>query len=232
MNYLAHGFRHVHDPWFVAGTALPDWVRVLDRRARVSVETLTPFADADDPRVRSLARGALRHHDDDRVFHGSAVFGETRRAVAETLRPIAREEDGHRPWFLSHLVVEVQLDASLADESPRRVDDYYAALATIAPDEIESAARVVAPDAAAGLARLVRRFVDERFVADYADPAKTVRRLDRVVRGVGQPPLPASLADAMPAARALVDARRDELAAGSGEPSAAVRGYPLGGAIR
>ena len=127
------------------------------------------------------------------------------------MRGVLPEVDGHRPSFVAHLVVEVQLDASLAAETPGLLDDYYAALDSLAPDDVEAAARVLAPASAAGLARLVRRFVDERFLADYADPAATVRRLDRVVRGVGQPGLPAGLASALPAARACVEARRAEL---------------------
>jgi hypothetical protein len=223
VNYLAHGFRHVADPWFLAGTALPDWLRVLDRRARVPAETLAPHVDAADARVASFARGALRHHEDDRAFHTSAAFAEARHAVADVLRCVLDDADGHRPFFLSHLVVEVQLDASLAAATPRLLDDYYAALSSLAPDDVESAARVLAPSAPDGLARLVRRFVDERFLADYADPAATVRRLDRVVRGVGQPGLPHAFASAMPAARACVEARRDALLTSTNhDPTSAV----------
>jgi hypothetical protein len=211
VNYLAHGHRHLDDPWFVAGTALPDWLRVLDRRARVPADTLAPHVDAADARVASLARGALRHHDDDRAFHSSTAFAETRRAVADVLRGVLDPADGHRPSFLAHLVVEVQLDASLAAATPRLLDDYYAALGSLVPDDVEAAVGVLAPSSPGGLARIVRRFVDERFLADYADPAATVRRLDRVVRGVGQPGLPHGLASEMPAARACVEARRDEL---------------------
>ncbi len=46
MNYLSHGFRFVDDPYFVAGTALPDWMSVLDRRnrARSTVAAVLPTA--------------------------------------------------------------------------------------------------------------------------------------------------------------------------------------------
>jgi len=232
VNYLAHGFRFTDDPWFLAGTALPDWLRVLDRRARVPVDTLTPFLDDADPRVRSLARGALRHHDDDRRFHSSVAFDETRRDVAALLRRALPRDAGHRPHFLSHLVVEVLLDAALVLQSPRRLDAYYASLAALDPDELESVARKIAPSASAGLAELFRRFRDERFLADYADDAATMRRLDRVARSVRQPPLPASFADAIPASRALVAARRDELVAGSPEVAGAAGGYPDDDSIR
>jgi hypothetical protein len=214
VNYLAHGFRHVHDPWFVAGTALPDWLRVLDRRARVSAERAEAHRDHDDPRVRSLALGVLRHHEDDRRFHGSVAFDETRRAVADTIRPALPAADGHRPWFVAHLVLEVQLDASITAESPTRLDDYYAALGSLDADAVAAAARTLTEDGApARLAELVRRFRSERFLFDYAEPRSALRRLDRVVRSVRQPGLPEALADVLPVTRGHVEARRDELLA-------------------
>jgi hypothetical protein len=211
VNYLAHGFRHVHDPWIVAGTALPDWLRVLDRRARVPAEAAASRAGDADPRVASLACGVVRHHEDDRRFHGSEAFTETRRAVAGDLRTALPEADGHRPWFVAHLVVEVQLDAAIEAAAPGRVGAYYAALATLDPVEVEQAAAALAPSGAAGLARLVRAFLAERFLEDYAEPAAIVRRLDRVVRRTRQPGLPSAMAAVLPRTRARVEARRDEL---------------------
>jgi hypothetical protein len=69
----------------------------------------------------------------------------------------------------------------------------------------------VLPTAPAGVARLVRSFVRERFLADYAQPASMLRRLDRVARRARQPPLPDSLSGVLPATRVCVAARRDEL---------------------
>src|SRR5262245_12271962 len=145
VNYLAHGFRHVGDPWFVAGTALPDWLRVLDRRARAPAGVAAARTGDADARVASLARGVVRHHDDDRRFHGSAAFTETRRAVADDLRAVLRASDGHRAWFVAHLVVEVQLDAAIEAAWPGSVAAYYAALSTLDPAEVERAAAELAP---------------------------------------------------------------------------------------
>ena len=38
MNYLAHGFRFTDEPYFLAGTAAPDWLSVIDRKMRLRVE--------------------------------------------------------------------------------------------------------------------------------------------------------------------------------------------------
>src|SRR5262245_35641363 len=32
MNYLAHGWRFVEEPYLLAGTAAPDWMSVIDRK--------------------------------------------------------------------------------------------------------------------------------------------------------------------------------------------------------
>jgi len=211
VNYLAHGFRHLGDPWLVAGTALPDWVRVLDRRARIPAETAASRASDPDPRVASLARGVVQHHADDRRFHGSPAFEQTRRAVADDLRGVLPASDGHRPWFIAHLVVEVQLDAAIEAAAPGTVAAYYAALGGLEPAEVERAAGVLAPSGAAGLARLVRGFVAERFLAEYADPDAVVRRLDRVVRRARQPGLPPAMAGVLGRTKERVAARRIEL---------------------
>jgi hypothetical protein len=232
LNYLAHGFRYVADPWFVAGTALPDWLRVLDRRARVREDGLRLRTSEADPRVASLVAGAIRHHEDDRRFHGSAAFDETRREVAAILRAALPADAGHRPWFLAHVLVEMQLDAALVAEEPARLVQYYAALGSLDAGEVESAAREVVPDCPPGLGRLVDRFVRERFVADYAEPAALVTRLDRAVRRARQPGLPASIVAALlPATGARVQARAAELAGcapGSAEPVARASRYPGG----
>lgn len=35
MNYFAHGYRFIDRPYYLAGTAVPDWLRVADRDVRV-----------------------------------------------------------------------------------------------------------------------------------------------------------------------------------------------------
>ncbi len=60
MNYLSHGFRFVHDPYFVAGTALPDWMSVLDRRNRARSAIAAELVDDADANLAAMARGVMR----------------------------------------------------------------------------------------------------------------------------------------------------------------------------
>ena len=74
MNYLAHAAEFLDDPYFVAGTALPDWLGVVDRRVRVRSRQAEPHALDADQRVAALARGIVQHHADDDWFHRSDAF--------------------------------------------------------------------------------------------------------------------------------------------------------------
>ncbi|MCE9635156.1 MAG: hypothetical protein K8T90_05555 [Planctomycetes bacterium] len=209
MNYLAHGFRHTSDPWFLAGTAAPDWLRMIDRRLRISRERAAAAADDPDPRVADLARGVLRHLAEDAAFHSSEAFHDATSALGALVRTAVRVvPDGDprvlRPSFVAHLLVETLLDAEIMRDDPGALDRYYAAVASIDADEIQSVAAHVTPIPPAGLADLVRRFVASRFVADYADDARLLRRIDAVFRRLRQPEVSPFLLPTMPEARRIV----------------------------
>src|SRR5438309_848636 len=65
MNYLAHGWRFTGEPYFLAGTAAPDWLSVIDRKTRLRSRTAAEFVADADPIVASIARGVIQHHADD-----------------------------------------------------------------------------------------------------------------------------------------------------------------------
>ena len=76
MNYFAHGLQFVQEPYVLAGTAVPDWLNVVDRRARVRSKAAMPFVDDPDDRTAAVARGVVRHHEDDAWFHRTRAFAE------------------------------------------------------------------------------------------------------------------------------------------------------------
>ena len=63
MNYFAHGRRFLDRPYFLAGTAVPDWLNVINRRSRPR-RAKTLVSDS-DPYVAAIARGVLQHQLDD-----------------------------------------------------------------------------------------------------------------------------------------------------------------------
>src|SRR4051812_38665606 len=119
MNYLAHGWRFTAEPYFLAGTAAPDWMNVIDRKLRLRSRVATRFVGNPDTQLASVARGVVQHHADDAWFHATPAFNELSLAFAVELRDALPGDEGFRPSFLGHIMVELLLDAVLAEENPR-----------------------------------------------------------------------------------------------------------------
>ncbi len=144
-------------------------------------------------------------------FTRRARFVELSLQFAATIRRQLKPDDGSRPWFLGHILVEILLDAALLESAPERVEQYYAALSEVEPRVVEAAVNRIAPRHTDRLAGFVSLFCSERFLWDYADDGKLCTRLDQVLRRVGLPPLPPSFAEVLPEMRKDVRRRRNEL---------------------
>lgn len=211
MNYLAHGWQFVDNPYFLAGTAVPDWLNVIDRKMRARSKTALASVTAADPLLAALAQGIVRHHHDDAWFHQTTAFNELSLDFTRQIRDLLPADDGFRPSFLGHILVELLLDATLTEEEPRRLDAYYAALERTDPLALQSGINRLATRPSDKIPYLLSRFFQERFLYDYLEDAKLLVRLNHVMRRVGLPQLPSELSDLFPAMRGRVRQRRDEL---------------------
>jgi hypothetical protein len=214
MNYLAHGFPYVEDPYFLAGTAVPDWLSVVNRRMRVRSKRIAPLIDHRDPRLAALARGILRHHADDRWFHQTRAFAELSLQLTVAVRDALSQDDGFRPSFLGHILVEILLDATLIVDDPRRLDKYYAALEQIDTRHVAQSVNEMATCESPRLAEFISKFCSVRFLYDYVQDEKLLFRLNQVMKRVKLPTLPNEFLAILPPARRDVRRRRDELLVG------------------
>jgi hypothetical protein len=211
MNYFAHGRHFVDDPYFLAGTAVPDWLNVVDRRVRVRSHHAQACVDAADPCTARVAAGIVQHCADDAWFHGTRAFAELSLALCGVLREQLPDDEGFRPHFLGHILVEILLDAELIADDPRRLEAYYAALDGLDAVAVAAAVDTIAPRPVGNLGTFIGLFSRERFLFDYGDDGKLLFRLNQVMRRVGLPLLPAAAAETLAALRPLVRARKDEL---------------------
>src|SRR6185436_10717577 len=131
MNYLAHGWRFADEPYVMAGTAAPDWLSVIDRKTRLRSRTAAEFVADSDPVVAAIARGIVQHHADDGWFHATPAFNELSLQFAVEIREVLPGDEGFRPSFLGHIIVELLLDRALAEDDPGRLDRYYSALSEL-----------------------------------------------------------------------------------------------------
>jgi len=217
MNYFAHGRLFTDQPYFLAGTAVPDWLSVVDRRVRVRSRQALPFVDDRDPCLAAVARGVVQHHQDDHWFHTTPAFVGLSLQLSKQLRTVLPDDDSFRPSFLGHVLVEVLLDAHLIAADPARLDAYYRAVDAVDPELIGSIVNCMAHRHTPDLAAWIPRFSTERFLYDYADDAKLSFRLGQVMRRAKLPSLPESFVSLIPQARAQVERRADELLARHGE---------------
>lgn len=213
MNYFAHGRAFVDDPYFLAGTAVPDWMNVVDRRVRVRERYAAQHVEANDSRIASLARGIVQHHRDDAWFHETRAFTELSWQTTVVVRDALPADDGFRPSFLGHILVEILLDATLIAEDPENLDRYYQSMEALDAGLIESAINQMVPRGTERLASMIPLFSRERFLSDYLDDAKLRFRLNQVMRRVKLPALPESFLEILPGVRRDVTARREELLA-------------------
>ncbi|HVX60802.1 MAG TPA: hypothetical protein VHC19_09375 [Pirellulales bacterium] len=213
MNYFAHGRPFVDDPYFLAGTALPDWLNEVSRRVKARSKHAQAFVEDADPRLAALARGIVQHHADDGWFHETAAFAELSWKLTVLVRDALPPDDGLRPSFLGHILVELLLDSLLIADEPERLEAYYAALTAVDPGFVEQAVGRIATAAPERLAQFVPLFIQERFLWDYGDDGKLWFRLNQVMRRVKLPPLPEAFCTLLPEARRLVAERKAELLA-------------------
>src|SRR5437868_4634709 len=144
MNYFAHGRRFVADPYFLAGTAVPDWLNVVDRKVRARSKHAARFVDDAEPRLAAVARGIVQHHFDDGWFHQTRAFAELSLDFTVAIRDLLPPDDGLRPSFLGHILVELLLDAELVAQAPERLAAYYQALESINPTVVAHAVNQIA----------------------------------------------------------------------------------------
>lgn len=227
MNYFAHGMRFIDRPYLLAGTAVPDWLRVADPKCRVRPRHCEPFTDSSDPIEAELAAGILQHLEDDRWFHRSAAFYEVSGELTRRFRDCLSPSDDHRTAFLGHITTELLLDGVLIEEYPEVLDGYYRAMQRLDPDAIQTCINRMAARPTSRLAGLIPLFLREQFLRDYCSPERLLYRLNQVLRRIKLNLLPESATAVLVAGRSIVEAESGRLLPTSHFPTTRRTNTPL-----
>lgn len=210
MNYFAHAFRFLDNPYFLAGTSLPDWLSVVNRRVRLRKSMLIAHIESQEERTRQLVGGVVQHLEDDTRFHGAPAFSEVLTQVVRTIDPVVNAQ-AVSLTFLSHLLVEILFDAVLLQRIPGGAERYYASLNQVDPDWIEATTEMVVGQRVPRLAAFVQLFCREQILHDYKDDEATFFRLNQVMARLKLLPLPPSLLDVLPVVRQIVAEKENDL---------------------
>ncbi|MFG0334182.1 MAG: hypothetical protein ACF8TS_12525 [Maioricimonas sp. JB049] len=211
VNYFAHGLPYLEQPYVLAGTAVPDWLSVVDRRARVRARTVAPHADPSGAEDAQLAAGILQHLDDDQWFHGTRGFVEVTGAMTREFRQVLGPGDGMRCSFLGHIVTELLLDRVLIEQHPGVLDRYYAVLSEVEPTFVQASVNRWARQPTRQLDPFIPLFLAERFLDDYRHTERLLRRLNQVMRRVKLPSLPRDVLPVLENGFGLVSDRQADL---------------------
>jgi hypothetical protein len=216
MNFFAHALPWLEDPWFVAGTCLPDWLSVINRRVRLRKKKIELRIDDDDPVIARVAQGIVQHHADDDWFHETAEFTQLNLEFSVQLREQVQLSDSLRTRFVGHILIEMLLDDWLRDAYPGRLESYYRLLEELPPAELERivvdlAGDLVARQAALPVQHFLSRFRQERFLFDYENDERLLFRLNQVMRRVKLPELPNAMLSWLPQARRDVGSKVPKL---------------------
>jgi hypothetical protein len=184
---------------------------VVDRRVRARSKGALSLVDDSDPRLAAIARGIVQHHADDAWFHQTPAFAELSWQFTAQIRDVLGRDDGLRPSFLGHILVELLLDAAIAEDQPGVLDAYYESLESVDAQLVQEVVNRVAAKSTPDLAKFIELFRQHRFLFDYAADDKLLYRLNQVMQRVRLAALPNELLNILPAMRASVRQRRRDL---------------------
>jgi hypothetical protein len=213
MNCLAHAFRFVDNPYYAAGTCLPDWLGMVDRKVRLRRKTIEPhLAEASTPSpFREIASGIYQHLHDDETFHNSLAFNELNAILAKEFRKQLPDDDRHRPAFVGHIIVELFLDAWIETRNPGSLNRYYECLKQVDSQLLEQGVNQLATKATTKISEFLPKYLNSRFLFDYLDDQRLLHRLNGILRRVDLEPLPDACLATIATTRPLVYERAEEL---------------------
>jgi hypothetical protein len=214
MNFLAHGYCWLDRPYFLAGTAVPDWLVVADRSLRLRWDCVEAHCAETDGAAGELLQGMLQHLRDDLRFHSNSAFIRVSRRLTRQVVKVLGEKETFLSAFLGHLVIELLLDAAVAREDFSRISRYYHALAAVSPELIESVVSNICGRPTDRLAPMIRRFLGAQVLWDYLDDGALMNRVNQILGRVGISPVGEEFLRVLPEARLWVEAERDRLLAG------------------
>jgi hypothetical protein len=205
VNYLAHAVRVLDRPWVLAGTSLPDWLRVVDRRARLRPPALSALELAPGSRDSAVREGVLMHHEDDGRFHKSAAFEALAEEAVHAIRALS-PDPRLRASALGHIAVEMLLDAAIEALQPGATARYYRALEDVDGAHLALLARSWTRAPLPQLPMLFDRFRGAQFLFTYETDEGVVGSLAGVCLRTGFAPPPPGTADVVAALRPRVRA--------------------------
>jgi hypothetical protein len=140
---------------------------------------------ANRSQATEFLQGVIQHHVDDDAFHQNETFILTSATLSVALRAIHGRDSSIRSGFLGHIIIELLLDDTLSQSNPSLLQEYYKTVDSLDRDLVSKAASLAVGRHVVGLEKWIDRFVEERFLEDYSDDRRLLRRLNQIMKRVG-----------------------------------------------
>lgn len=185
---------------------------MVDRQARIKRKKVENFllTPGSLSQATGIAAGIVQHFDDDR-FHSQTAFAEICSESSQRLAQHLVGDQGMRPRFTAHVMVEMLLDSEIEKRLPGTLDRCYESLARVDATCLLDAINQLALRPSSRFVEFLPRYMHEKFMFDYLEDRSLLNRLNGVLRRVRLTELPRSVTSVIGWARIKVHERYDEL---------------------
>ncbi|HEY0985006.1 MULTISPECIES: hypothetical protein [unclassified Schlesneria] len=211
MNYFAHALNHLHEPYLMAATGVPDWLSAADRKVRLRPRHVEPWLASNDDVQSAVAAGVLQHLHDDDWFHATRGFVEVTSELTRMFRENLGPDEKYHCNFLGHVGMELILDGVLMDQYNVQFEDYWRLLDDVDPAQIEVAVNRMARTPTERLAWFIEVYRREQFLRGYESDLTLLLLLNQVLMRVKLSPIPTDASEVITAGRDLVRLRLRDL---------------------
>jgi len=180
MNFLSHYYfdRYSKDDALVMGTVLPDFIKNTNKEWNLYPQKEESLFTA-DPSLNSYLQGWKRHIEVDRIFHNSYFFEARHLELKELILPVMQGSPV-KPFFLSHIGLELVLDHLLIADDKINVQSFYDHLAKANNSSLALFLDKAGIESSDLFSNFMKNFLSSRYLLSYQKIENLTYALNRI----------------------------------------------------
>lgn len=187
MNFLAHYYVGTRLqlsiaplPAYAVGTSLPDLLPLAAPRTRLRLPLPNQPVTCNADQHLALTAGIRSHLMADAAFHKSPGFGDAQVKAGLLLNEAGFSGIRVRRFFISHILVELALDAALLRSAPYLGEEFYAAFSAADFESITQWTVAATARPLPDLSSVLERFANSRYLLQYLSDEGVAQGLSRL----------------------------------------------------
>ncbi|MGB0430683.1 MAG: hypothetical protein ACPGLV_09435, partial [Bacteroidia bacterium] len=124
MNFISHFYCHrATSPIHNFGLHFPDFIGIVDRNLK-----LNTYLGGYDLKNQQFLLGIKNHLKADEIWHNHTFFKAKTRLIKEVLKQYGISDKPYRPFFMTHVMLEILLDRAIIRYEKQVAEDMYLSL--------------------------------------------------------------------------------------------------------